>query len=77
MSIKKKNGWPVLVPEILELIVVWILAAGELQRQLHAVREQVVEVLHAPLNYTNRQFVYKIWTYILIPFFLLNQFFPT
>ena len=39
------NSPPVLLPEVLELLLRWKLAAGQLQGDLHAVGEQVVEVL--------------------------------
>ena len=39
------NSSPVLLPEVLELLLWRELAAGQLQGDLHAVGEQVVEVL--------------------------------
>ncbi len=36
---------PVLFPEVLEFTLRGVLAAGQLQRDLHAVGEQIVEVL--------------------------------
>ena len=41
---------PVFLPEALQLLLPRVLAAGELEGELHGVGEEVVEVLHAPLH---------------------------